>query len=91
MSNVDKGSLESRKEFEDSPSDQYRYWDRELKASDKNLRSFRKQGTKIVSRYVAKESGRREEGSGRQGQFRLNLFHSNITTLQSMWTCQRSP
>jgi len=84
VSNVDKGSLESRTEFDENPGDQYRYWDRELKASDKNLRSFRKQGTKIVSRYVAKESGRREEGSGRQGQFRLNLFHSNITTLQSM-------
>ena len=84
MPNVDKGSLESRKDFDQNPSDQYRYWDRELRAADKNLRSFRKQGTKIVSRYLSKEGGRREEGQGRQGQFRLNLFHSNVTTLQSM-------
>jgi hypothetical protein len=84
--NADKGTLESRQDFEDNPSEQYRYWSRELGASDKQLRQFRKLGTKIVHRYLGGGKGttdKSDEGA-RNGTFRLNLFHSNVITLQSM-------
>jgi hypothetical protein len=84
--NAEKGTLETRSDFEDNPSDQYRYWSRELGASDSQLRQFRKLGTKIVHRFLGGSKGttdKSDEGS-RNGTFRLNLFHSNIITLQSM-------
>ena len=84
MANVDKGSLETRSDFKDTPGDQYRYWTRELKSSETQLRQFRKQGTKIVNRFLSKAAGRRDEGEDRSGPFKLNLFHSNVTTLQAM-------
>ena len=84
--NYEKGALESRGDFKDNPSDQYRYWISELTSSDRQLRTFRNQGTKIVTRFLGGTRGNVDnaEQSDRTGQFRLNLFHSNITTLQSL-------
>ena len=82
MSNSTSGSIQSRKDYKDTPSGQYRYWSAELKASDKNLRDFRLQGTKIVKRFQGGGGSKSEEIRG--GKFRLNLFHTNILTLQSM-------
>lgn len=87
MSNqTEKGSLESRSDFQENPQDQYRYWMRELNSSDTQLRQFRNLGTKIVDRFTGgRRAGQEFSGDSRRGSnFRLNLFHSNITTLQSM-------
>ena len=83
---AEKGSLESRKDFADNPSDQYRFWSRELGASDTQLRQFRKLGTRIVHRYLggSKGTGEKSDSDEKRGVFRLNLFHSNVITLQSM-------
>jgi hypothetical protein len=82
----EKGSLESRSDFKDNPSDQYRYWQQELGASSSRLRKFRNMGTKIVSRFLggSKTSADSRDSDTRSGTFRLNLFHSNVVTLQSM-------
>ena len=84
--NMEKGSLESRKDFKETPGDQYIYWQRELGASDRQLRQFRKLGTKIVDRFLggASKHDGGSEGGSRSGTFRLNLFHSNVVTLQGM-------
>jgi hypothetical protein len=84
--NVEKGSLESRSDFKDNPSDQYRFWQKELGASSSRLRKFRNMGTKIVTRFLggSKTTGDSRDGDSRSGMFRLNLFHSNVVTLQSM-------
>ena len=83
---AEKGSLESRSDFADNPSEQYRYWARELASSDTQLRNFRNLGTKIVSRYLGGNKSSRDAASSdeRSASFRLNLFHSNVITLQSM-------
>jgi hypothetical protein len=83
---ADKGSLESRKDFKDTPQEQYRYWSRELGSSDTQLRSFRNLGTKIISRFLGnnRSASDKSEMGARGSTFRLNLFHSNIVTLQSM-------
>jgi hypothetical protein len=83
---AEKGSLESRKDFKDTPQEQYIYWWRELSSSDTQLRSFRNLGTKIIARFLGNNrSGSDKSEMGARGStFRLNLFHSNIVTLQSM-------
>jgi len=51
------------------------FWKNELSAARKTLEKFHKQGAKVVSRYL-------DERSEFQDDFRLNLFHSNVSTLQ---------
>jgi hypothetical protein len=84
--NEGRGSLESRKDFKNTPSSQYKYWLRELNASEKLLRDFRKLGGKIVRKFTgsARKGTDISESGSRSGGFRLNLFHSNVITLQSM-------
>jgi hypothetical protein len=77
-------SIESRKDFEDDPQGQYRYWCVELDGAEVNLRDFTKQGDEIVKRYLA--DGRR--GTGRHSNtsnsgFNLNLFYANTATLEA--------
>ena len=86
INTAEKGSLESRKDFKETPDDQYRYWQRELASSDTQLRNFRNLGTKIVNRYLGGNKGKSDLAAENLGKvnFRLNLFHSNVITLQSM-------
>ena len=60
------------------------FWQDELKNSDKMLEKWHKQGNRIVKRYLddRERTGRNERQDG--GAFRLNLFHANILTLESM-------
>ena len=84
--NEARGSLESRKDFKNTPSGQYKYWMRELSAAEKLLRDFTKIGGKVVRKFKGGQRGGRDimAAEGRTGGFRLNLFHSNVITLQSM-------
>ena len=77
------GNLESRTEFKDNPSGQYKYWNSELTASKKMLSAFHRQGTEVVQRYLGGNI-RRQDQAFLGNLFRLNLFHSNITTLKSL-------
>ena len=80
------GSIQSRKDYEKTPSGQYKFWETELKSAEKNLGTFRKEGIKIDKRYKGgKKNTEGLSGDGsRSGVFRLNLFHSNTITLQAM-------
>lgn len=51
------------------------FWFGELSASKKMLSDFHKRGAKIVDRFL-------DERGENNGDFRLNLFHSNVCTLQ---------
>lgn len=86
MADVTTGSIQSRKDFKDTPSGQYNYWNTEVKSAEKNLRNFRKEGVKITKKYTG--GGRKgidaEDRGAHSGGFRLNLFHSNAYTLQCM-------
>ena len=76
-------SIESRDDFKQNPVGQYNFWDTELRASEKTLKGWKKKGDKIVSRYLDSKGGSNPEKSISRG-FKLNLFHSNVTTLNSM-------
>jgi hypothetical protein len=86
MDTQTRGALESREDFKQDPGDQYRYWHAEMANSDTRLKSFRKIGTKTVKKYTGGMNTHRDTASpdDRGGNFRLNLYHSNVHTLQSM-------
>lgn len=81
-----KSTLESRTEFDQNPEGQYEYWLTELEASEKMLKAWREQGTRIVQRFRGGSMRTSDQHSpdARGGPFRLNLFHSNVVTLQSI-------
>lgn len=56
-------------------------WKDELSASEKMLKDFHKQGDEVVSRYLDEEA-EKDASDGTAAQ--LNLFWSNINTLQSV-------
>lgn len=63
-----------------TPQGWHKYWDREMRAFLKRARKFRKNGNLVVDRFVD-EGVRIQQGSN---DFRVNLFHSNISMMQSM-------
>jgi len=85
-SDINKGSIESRKDYKNNPSGQYKFWQEELAGSETRLRQWQREGTKVVMRYKGGHRKTRDAGSTdeRSAKFRLNLFHSNTITLQSM-------
>lgn len=61
----------------------YPFWNSELEASEKFLRKFHKQGVKIVQRYID-DRGSSASHVDDNSAFRLNLFNSNVRTMQDM-------
>ena len=75
-------SLESRKDYKDTPKGQYEYYAEELGASAKMLEKWHKQADKIVNKFIGKNPAGANDTT--INQFKLNLFHSNTATLQAM-------
>jgi hypothetical protein len=76
-------TIEARSDYKDTPAGQLKYWQVELDASHKRLQKWHKHGDKVVRRYLGRpgmNQGYSADGEG----CRLNLFHSNTMTLQSM-------
>ena len=67
----------------DTPAKRYEYWSAELKASMKARRKWWKIGDKIVTTYKGGKVASDDNGLSEDG-FRLNLFHSNVKTLENM-------
>ena len=59
-----------------------KFWEKELKASEKLLKPFVQRGKDAVNRYAAETI--QDGKSDRSNWFRLNLFSSNVNTLKSM-------
>jgi hypothetical protein len=78
---AENGSIESRDEYEETPADQWKYYAEELKASIKLLSKWHKQADKIVRKFVGKDP---QGENSNNTAFKLNMFNSNVTTLQSM-------
>jgi hypothetical protein len=69
-----------------SPQEWEKYWGREYDASNKRLRTFTRQGNRIVARFLGDTTGARTDNmqSREDTPFKLNLFNSNVRTLQNM-------
>ena len=61
------------------------YWTGELNQARKRVRNWHKQADKIVNRYIdrTRDDDRRLTDKSNTG-FSINLFHSNVTTLNSI-------
>lgn len=59
-------------------------WSDELKASQSMLKQWHKEADKIVGKYTGHHSKDIAAGGVNNNDFKLNLFHSNVTTLESM-------
>ncbi len=74
-------SIESRKDYKNTPEGQCSLWHDELKASQKMLDSFSKTGDKVVNRFKGRHGGTQDTAESNMS--RLNLFHSNVVTTQA--------
>lgn len=85
MTSTGTGMIESRKDFKDNPRGQYDYWDEELNASKTSRKDWHKLGEQINKRYLdSRRNSMTARDSSGGSQVKLNLFHSNVTTLTSM-------
>lgn len=86
MVNEVAGVIDSRKDFKNDPRGQYNYWSEELNASIGRRKKWWEQGDKIVSRFLDYRGSLDAAGVGNEyaRSKKLNLFHSNVTTLTSM-------
>lgn len=78
---AENGTIESRKDYKDTPQGQYKYYAEEIKASQKMLSKWHKMADKITKKFLGKPASGEADG---KENFRLNLFNSNVTTLKSM-------
>ena len=60
------------------------FWSDELKSSNKFLNHYLKQGSKVVDRFLDDRGAIDGRVDTSDGLFRLNLFNSNIRTMQDM-------
>ena len=87
QSNVSTIGEQDEKPAEKTPAGWHKFWQKEMEAAQKRLSKFTKQGNSIVRRFLdERAAGEREglEAYGSNYAMRLNLFHTNISTLQSM-------
>lgn len=77
-------SIETLKDFSDTPSGKYKYWAEELGYSIKAREKWWKKADKIVGRYIGDSSQREGNNNENNGGFDLNMFHSNTKTLGDM-------
>lgn len=71
-------TIESKKDFEKDARGQYDLWQQEMSASKGAFGKYNKRANNTVSKYLNDRKGSEEKS------FRLNLFNSNINTIQSM-------
>lgn len=76
-------SIESKKDYEDTPQGKYKYWSEELTTSLAARKDWWKKADKIVNRYLGKLTAA-ASNSDSSKSFNLNMFHSNIKTLGDM-------
>ena len=71
---------------EKSPAQWQKHWAKEMEAAQKRTRVYKRQGTQVVKRYLDGRQGNQSDHSdtGKISGSKLNLFHKNISTLQSM-------
>ena len=86
MADSSSATLESVKDFPDTPYGKQSYWQVEIDSSKKMLAPWHKDADRIHNRYVNERSSSATGQALTTGtkQFRLNLFYSNTQTIYSL-------
>ena len=66
-----------------TPEGWHKFWQKEYDAATRRLRKFQKQGNQVSRRYLDERAGAEGDTSG-EANSSLNLFHSNVSTLEKM-------
>ena len=71
---------------EKSPAQWQKHWAKEMEAAQKRTRVYKRQGTEVVRRFLDGRKGNQSDryDGNKTAASKLNLFHKNISTLQSM-------
>ena len=60
------------------------YWSKQMEAAEKRLRKYVKQGNSVVDTYLDDRDNPQLVAGDKSKTFKINLFHTNIQTLESM-------
>jgi len=71
--------IETEQQFDDTPTGMASRWSVEMAAAAENQKKYLESGEKVVKRFL----DNRSEMQG-EGQTRVNLFSSNVQTLQAL-------
>ena len=76
-------------EDEDTNKQSVDYWDKQIDSAEKRLRKYYEKGDRVVDRFIDRRGGvgiSSDIGEGNRAQpaFRLNLFHTNVSTISAM-------
>lgn len=78
---AESGSIETVKQFKNSPADLARRWGMEISAAKKNVERWRKSAHSANKRYLGEGDGNDNPNSNRS---RVNLFHANVNIVLSV-------
>jgi hypothetical protein len=80
-----KSTPKKKGEFPKTPQGQYKRWNAEFAAARPKVKKWHKEGDKTVREYLGKlATSPPDEGGIEDMNFKLNLFHSNVSTLMAM-------
>jgi hypothetical protein len=77
-------SEKKKAKYPNTPAGQYKRWNAEFAAAGPAIKKWQKEGDKVVRQYLGKGDNSPDEGGVAEINYKLNLFHSNVTTLMSM-------
>lgn len=80
MANEVVSSIGSAEDFKNTPSGWHRRWQSEIKSAQKTMEDYHKKADKTVEQYEADKYG----GDRGQMDARVNLFWSNVGTLEAI-------
>ena len=71
---------------EKSPTGWHNFWQKEMEASEKRLRTFTKQGNAVNDRFLDDRQGGQDAFGDTRGDTpsKLNFFYTNVSTMQAM-------
>jgi len=71
-------------EFPKTPAGQQKRWTAEFAAARQPIKKWHKEGDKVVREYLGRPRGPDDGGIESELSYKLNLFHSNVSTLMAM-------
>lgn len=73
-----------KEKYSKTPAGQYKRWNAEFQAARPTIKKWHKDGDKVVREFLGRNRNSPDEGGIEELNYRLNLFHSNVTTLMAM-------
>ena len=77
----------SEEEEEEVNCESIEFWDKQIEAAEKRLKPYYRKGDRVVDRFIDRRGVSNlpsDLGERSQPAFRLNLFHTNVSTISAM-------